>query len=68
MHTCHFDGLTAIWSYEPTRNLLTQVENALPDGSTLSAYTYTNALLGRRVSYREMNGATQVAHTVFLYN
>ena len=24
--------------------------------------------LGRRVSYREMNGATQVAHTVFLYN
>ena len=24
--------------------------------------------LGRRVSYREMNGATQIAHTVFLYN
>ena len=24
--------------------------------------------LGRRVSYREMNGATQLAHTVFLYN
>ena len=23
---------------------------------------------GRRVSYREMNGATQVAHTLFLYN
>ncbi len=24
--------------------------------------------LGRRVSYREMNGTTQLAHTVFLYN
>ena len=24
--------------------------------------------LGRRVSYREMNGTTQVAHTLFLYN
>ena len=24
--------------------------------------------MGRRVSYREMNGTTQLAHTVFLYN
>ena len=38
------------WSYEPHRDLLTAVTNSLPNGTTLSAYVYTNDLLGRRTS------------------
>ncbi|MGN0857149.1 MAG: hypothetical protein ACI4QJ_07100 [Candidatus Spyradenecus sp.] len=44
------NGLTAAWSYEPVRDLLTQVANAQPDGTVISSYTYTNDLLGRRIS------------------
>ncbi len=44
------NGLTAAWSYEPTRDLLTQVVNAQPDGTVISSYTYTNDLLGHRTS------------------
>ena len=44
------NGLTAAWSYEPARDLLTQVVNAQPDGTVISSYTYTNDLLGRRTS------------------
>ena len=38
------------WTYEPHRDLLTAVTNSLPNGTTLSAYVYTNDLLGRRTS------------------
>ncbi len=44
------NGLTAEWAYEPERDLLTAVTNSLPNGTTLSAYVYTNDLLGRRSS------------------
>ena len=44
------NGLTAEWTYEPSRDLLTSVTNSLPDGTMLSAYAYTNDLLGRRTS------------------
>ncbi|MBI2441628.1 MAG: RHS repeat-associated core domain-containing protein [Lentisphaerae bacterium] len=43
------NGLLITRSYEPHRNLLTEIENALGT-NTVSAYTYANDPLGRRVS------------------
>ncbi len=41
------NGSTASWMYEPTRDLLTSVTNRV-NGSVISAYDYTNDILGRR--------------------
>jgi len=41
------NGATAEWTYEPNRDLLTQVKNTF-NGAIISQYDYTNDLGGRR--------------------
>ncbi len=43
------NGATAEWTYEPHRDLLTQVKNTV-NGAVTSQYGYTNDLLGRRTA------------------
>ncbi len=43
------NGSTASWTYEPTRDLLTSVTNCV-NGAVISAYDYTNDILGRRTA------------------
>ncbi len=46
-------GISANWTYEPTRDLLTSVTNLNVTGEVISQYDYTNDILGRRTSKNE---------------
>ena len=58
------NGIATAWSYEPHRDLVTQVQNG-----TVSAYGYVNDAIGRRTSMSRSGGAHPNPDTVsYAYN
>ena len=58
------NGIATAWSYEPHRDLITQIQNG-----TVSAYGYVNDAIGRRTSMSRSGGAHPNPDTVsYAYN
>ena len=58
------NGITTTWSYEPHRDLVTQVQNG-----TVSTYGYVNDAIGRRTSMSRSGGAHANPDTIsYAYN
>ena len=58
------NGVTTTWSYEPNRNLITQVQNG-----SISTYGYVNDAIGRRTSMSRSGSAYPTPDTIsYSYN
>ena len=62
------NGATAEWTYEPHRDLLTQVKNTV-NGAVTSLYDYTNDLFGRRTAIGKSGSMMAQTETLdYAYN